>query len=187
MYAGARTNAYGRNNGFTVSYSTSDMVNTFSTFQSVLQSDDAYFVRDNTNVLYGYGYNASHPSRRWDDAPIASNASRDSGIALGSAFVGNLQNGVATFITVTQYDGVVRTQPIQDALNDGNFSSLVSNASYSSTQSVISGSPGGMHITGLSSSWDVAMPYYTSGHTVVMRTPGQLLADVKKWYASTPH
>ncbi len=187
MYASARTNAYGRNNSQTVSYSTTDMINTFSTSQSSLQSDDAYFVRDNTGVLLGYGYQSSNPSRQWDDAPTTGNLSTDTGIAVGSDFVNNLHSGVQTFITVTQYDGVVRTQAIQDALNDGNFSSLVSNASYSSTQSVISGSPGGMHISGPSGMWDVAMPYYTSGHTVVMRTPGQLLADVIKWYLSTPH
>ena len=91
----------------------------------------------------------------------------------GSAFAQNLANGVATFVTVAEYDRLLWTPAIAPALVLA-VSGL--NASY--TQST-----GQMSVNGA----NVTMPTLPGGHSVVMRASQQLFSDVKAWYVANKH
>lgn len=182
MKYSARTDAYGRDEGF----SSSDMVNNFGH----LVTGDNYFVQDNIKVRVGYGGNNQapytpqnpRPARTWDDGI-------NTAVAIGTNFLNNVSVPIRTFITVTKFDSLVWSPSIAYALNDGHFSSLVasSGVAYDPTYATyVTARPGAMTIdfnSGLSST--VTMPTrYESGHTVPMRAPAQLLADVVQWYST---
>jgi choice-of-anchor A domain-containing protein len=201
MYPSFRSLAYGRNNGThcgdgTTSspadaFSSQDMKTAFGKLMSVT---DCYFVIQNDEVHTGYVGAAP-----WDDA----------GDFVGYHFLANLQANVATFITVAQYDQNVWSPAIQEALsdlanpNDPNnpskpnpsgdkyIENLVSSVAYSSSYPTdIAARPGSMAITYKSpvTTVRVTMPTsYLSGHTVSMRAPAALLADVIQWYTDSPH
>jgi hypothetical protein len=116
----------------------------------------------------------------------------DTGLDIGANFLTNVLNGVETFITVTRFDTVVWSPAIADGLSDGNFNQYLSENDGAKYRSDLpAGSrPGGMSIkfNDLYSSVEktIRMPTYISGHTVTMRAPAELLADVMQWYSSLP-
>jgi hypothetical protein len=191
MYLSNRADSYGRAGG----ESPKSMSDVFGQFPA--GSDDSYFVYYNSKVGCGYGcnntppYNTSdnpHPARQWSDYPIPSATwVTDVGLATGSNFVNNVFNGVATFITFGQYDGIIRPPTIAAGLGDGHFSPLVSKAEYKSTVSTGLPRAGGMTLQTASQSTTVPMPMYVAGHTVSMRAPVELRSDVIQWYLSSPH
>ena len=167
LRASARTRAYGRGSGSTVS--TPEMTATFGT----LGSDDSYFLILNSAVLSAY----SSSSRWWLDPNI------------GTSFLNNTVN-VKTFITNARLDMVVWSPAIPPALKT--YSSLVSNSVHDTTTRTGITRPGWIQLTYLPSvvpapsTREIRFPYYAAaGHTVTIRQAAELLADVRQWYAST--
>jgi choice-of-anchor A domain-containing protein len=178
MYSTERSEAYGRGDGS----SSDDMVKAFGALSN---ADDRYFVGLNSNM-----FSREPGVRGWEGDDKAA-------IDLGKAFGVNVLNGVATFITVAKYDWKIWSPGISDGLNaialDQDY---VSGASYSETATHAPYTnlslPGLLTISyqaqRSSVPMYVSMPTaYESGHTVTMRAPGPLLADVMKWYADSPH
>jgi len=154
-----------------------------------LAPGDNYFVPFNAIVGNDYGNATANPA---ESPPNQA----DTGIAIGHAFLGNVINGVATFIAAAAYDTTIHAPSIADALSDGNFSIIVSSAGYSPTLNP-AGLPaersGGMTLysnsTPPTSLGEVTMPTYSSGHSVTMRATAaaNLLKDVMQWYSKFPN
>ena len=168
LHASARTRAYGRGTGTIVD--TPEMTATFGT----LGPGDNYFVTLNTAVALGY----SPTSRWWLDPTI------------GVSFLNDVLS-VNTFITNARLDMVVWAPAIPPAL--AQYTSLVSSSIQDTAPR--SGIPraGWIELNYLPSvtaapfTREVRFPYYAqAGHTVSMRAPADLLADVMQWYANTP-
>ncbi len=182
--------------------STSSMKSTFNSL-TPLAPDDCYFVSWNPTVAAGYP-----GASKWDDL----DPTKSDGYALGAtvayAFLANLYNNVATFITVAEEDQVVWSPSIPEALNNlaspmdpnhptlpnpyavQSIENLVSSVTYNQTASNNPNgplsNPGLMQVNYTSNgiTAKVTMPTgYLSGHTVPMRAPDKLLSDVMQWYA----
>jgi len=168
LYASARTRAYGRGAGTIVN--TPEMTTTFGT----LGPDDNYLLNLNSAVLSGYGSG----SRWWLDPTI------------GVSFLNDVLS-VNTFITNARLDMTVWAPAIPPAL--AQYTSLVSSSVHDTTPRTGIARAGWIDLTFLASvtaaplTREVRFPYYASaGHTVTMRAPAELLADVMQWYANTP-
>jgi choice-of-anchor A domain-containing protein len=200
MQSGSRTLAYGRNgaNGggrcfdgtntgqyasSEVALSTQSMKDAFGQLHSA-DGTDCYFIVLNDQVNYGYA-----KLGEWEDM----------GAMVAGDFLTNVQNRVATFITVAQLDQCIWSPSIADALNDfadpnnsnadQNIESLISSAIYSSTGANGSGVSflGSMTLKKSSALFgSVAMPAYLSGHSVSVRQPAALLQNAMEWYAAHP-
>jgi hypothetical protein len=124
----------------------------------------------------------------------------DMGATVALDFLTNVQNNVATFITVAQLDQVIWSPSIPEALRDygdpnnpnanQSIESLVSSVSYYDKKFDYSdiSLPGYMQISYKSpvTTPKVVMPTaYVSGHTVPMHAPAPLLRDVISWYNDT--
>ncbi len=176
MKASSRTNAYGRNDGTIVQ--SNEMTATFGT----LGPEDNYFLRDNNNVFSGF-----KTARQWN--------STGAGLISGTAFVNNLHNGVSTFLTVSQHDTIVWSPQIPLGMaylqqQNPTFAMLISGVGYDPMARTVLPRPGTMSLTYTSNTDQrvVTMPhYYDAGHSVTIRGSTDLLADVLKWYPSTPH
>ena len=180
MKASSRKAAYGRGTADGTVISAPNMNVTFG----VLNAEDNYFVTLNDWVLNGY------PDARQFD-------SEGAGLLNATSFANNLHNGVFTFISVAKHDANVWTPEIPVAIealrqqNPQTFGQLVFKIAYDPSANNGLARPGSMSLwynaTG-SDSRLVTMPHaYESGHTIPMRDPGSLLADVKQWYNNTPH
>jgi hypothetical protein len=139
-----------------------------------LGSDDNYFLILNTNVLSYYDGTA----RTWHDRTI------------GESFVNDVIY-VNTFITNAGLDMMVYTPAIAPALLD--YTNLIASSVLDSATRTGFERAGWIEIgyaQGVISSPSTREirfpPYALSGHTVTMREPDHLLADVMQWYASTP-
>jgi len=196
MHSIYRQLAYGRNEGG-CGNGTGSEVNAFSTqsmigaFGALGSATDCYFIVLNDPVHDGYP-----GASDWEQA----------GDTVGYYFLGNIQNKVASFITVAQYDQEIWTPAIAQALydladpNDPNnpsspnpnadpdIENLVSNVYYNPIyQTSVSARRGSMAITykSLATPVQVTMPTsYPSGHSVTIRDPNDLLTDVMQWYAA---
>jgi len=205
MKAESRKYAYGRNGYFVQdgrnnageppcdnggnrdadAFSTSSMsaTNAFGPLQS-WDGTDCYFITQNDAVGLGYSRNLE-----WDFM----------GAKVPLDFLTNVQNNVATFITVAQLDQAIWSPSIPEALSDyanpanpnadQSIESLVSGALFYGTPAYSNISlPGYMQISYKSpvTTSKVVMPTaYLSGHSVSMRVPAALLQDVMSWYADT--
>ena len=190
MKAANRTDAYGREDGT----SSTDMVLAFG---DLLSNTDSYFVQQNSDVFCGYyGCGAPAPTpkqpwtplnhaRQWDDYPPYG---PDTGADTGADFLNNVLNGTAAFITVAKYDAVIESPSAASGLDDvcSAGQSVVYNAT---TPTDIPARPGAALITySATQKQSVTMPTsYNSGHTVSMRAPADLLADVLQWYTDSTH
>jgi hypothetical protein len=180
------------------------MANTFNDAGMTLNADGNYFVLHNSLVSPGYGchpeFNSQNVevcqgtvSRQSDESVPKSDPcgiqTKPTGFALGNNFLTNLQNGVNTFIAVTQWDHIIWSSSIALGFtNDygyadanGNpeicpspFTSVVTTATrYDPTIRTGLSLAGAMEIFYTSSNVPkatVAMPTaYPSGHTVVFR------------------
>jgi hypothetical protein len=168
MYASARTKAYGRSpaNGVTAP----DLVATFGT----LDTTDTYFMQLNPAVLSGY----SSSSRFWMDPN------------LGISFLGDVAY-VDTFITDARLDMVVWSPSIPPSFLD--YPTIISGVNFDMSARTGVDRPGWIEMVyqpGVapgSSGREIRFPYYaTAGHSVSMKEPAQLLADVMAWYQQTP-
>jgi hypothetical protein len=149
------------------------------TFFGSLATEDNYFLIHNIDVGNGYVVSTTPNivySRSW----------YNSGPSIGSAFLDVLQN-VTTLITNAKFDTSIWTPAIPQAFTDPVFAGLISSVVYSPSQANGLDRPGLVTITYASNTKRVfPLPLYTSGHSVSMRAPADLLADVKKWYVSPP-
>jgi hypothetical protein len=191
MQANDRKFAYGRSNYGTCddgthrdldAFSTQSMIDSFGKLQSV-DGTDCYFIALNDQV--NAGYPGAIP--QWEFL----------GNMVGLDFLTNVQNNVATFITVAQLDQVIWSPSIADALSafadptdpnaDPNIENLISSATYNEkgSNSGVSFS-GSMTIRYKSSvpTGIVTMPAYLSGHSVPMRAPAALLRNGRDWYTA---
>ncbi len=116
------------------------------------------------------------------------------GLTSATDYVNQIKNGVSTFVTTADFDANVHSPAIPYAIaffrqNNATFGSLVSGVSYEKTDVTGLARPGDSFITYADGTQkQVYMPFsYASGHTIVMRQPAQLLADVSQWYQQTPH
>jgi choice-of-anchor A domain-containing protein len=182
MHSSYRTLAYGRSDGF----NTASMQAAFDSDGIPLGTTDSYFVIRNDSVSNGY---AGAPD--WESA----------GTRIGNYFLSNVATNVHAFITVAQYDLVVWSPAIAQALNDladpNDTNNPWSSVLYTSTtKNGIVDRPGAMAITRKSPAptLSVTMPgFYQSGHVVTMggHDPSKgghdvemataLLADVMSW------
>jgi choice-of-anchor A domain-containing protein len=190
MYGRSRQNAYGRLSGDTVA--TPEMYSTFGS----LGPDDRYYLlfNDEANTPYPSA-SAWHSSGR--------NAYHT------AVFLNRLFNGVSTFITVTKHDTVVWSPDIRYAIENVRLADPVTFAAVKSTSYQPTGNNPFLYPPGTSrprqgymqfdvgpaspptappdSSYYVTTPgLYDSGHTVPIRAPAELLADVMDFYARTP-
>jgi hypothetical protein len=93
-------------------------------------------------------------------------------------------------ITAATYDATIWSPSIAAALGDGSFKAVTLGAGYQKTYATdLTSRPGAMGIDSVSGLPQIVvpMPTYNSGHTVVMRDPASLLADVIQWYSDSPH
>jgi hypothetical protein len=174
----ARTRAYGRASGEIIAAPEMDAL--FGT----LDPGDNYFL--SLNQAAGVPYSGANS---W--------ASPGVGLLHATDFVNHLRKNVATFITVTKFDRVVYTPDIPYAFGfyqgtEPTFASLIAAIRYSQSDVVVPGIPRpgfmGVDYAQPVESRSVVMPFrYNSGHSVTMRAPAELLADVTKWYQFTPH
>ncbi len=120
------------------------------------------------------------------------------GLIGATAFANNLHNGVATFITATKFDLVVYTPEIPYGVAQlifdnpsSSLSSLVSSVSYDPLGVTGLPRPGTMGLSyqpaGATSSVITMPHFYSSGHSMTMRAPADLLTDVRQWYNNSPH
>jgi choice-of-anchor A domain-containing protein len=194
MRSSERQQAYGRKIGI----SSQAMKDNFN-WGLPLSTEDSYFVTMSyvVETRYGNVYKDNkppyteqnpHPARMWADYPNDIYPwETNTSIPIGKAFLNNLFNQVETFITVTKYDAQIWTPAIEYALNNGSYTEYLGSADYMSDYVTdIKNRPGAMSIdynaSYSSASRVVTMPFYESGHTVPMRTPAELLADVMEWY-----
>ena len=168
LYASARTKAYGRSGGTIIS--TPEMTKTFG----ALTSDDNYLLALNTAVTSSYG----GTGRTWIDS------------AIGGNFLADLVH-VNTFITNAKYDMVVWTPAIAPGL--ASFTGTVSSAVIDSAPRTGITRPGWIKVTyapdviPAPTTREIRLPTYgNAGHTVSIRDPANLLADVMQWYANSP-
>jgi choice-of-anchor A domain-containing protein len=152
-----------------------------------LNNDDNYLVLVNHTVSEPYGSCGSQTctpptANRWNTSGV--------GVTTGKAFANNVRNGVKTFITVAQYDAVIWSPSIPLAINGR--SPVV--ADYAPTEAnVCSSNNNGLRPGVMSLMYDsypnghvenITMPTaYSAGHTIPMRAPAELLADVSTWYS----
>ncbi|HEY6476241.1 MAG TPA: hypothetical protein VI456_06630, partial [Polyangia bacterium] len=168
MYASARTQAYGRNPGGGIA--APDLVSKFG----ALDANDTYFMLLNEQVTPGY----SSTSRYWTDPTI------------GVSFLDDVAY-VDTFITDARLDAVVWAPSIPASFQD--YPTIVSGATVDMTPRSGFDRAGWIEVTyqpgvaPTSSIREIRFPYYaTAGHSVSMKEPGPLLADVMQWYAASP-
>ena len=166
LHAYARTHAYGRGEGIIVS--APEMTATFG----ALGADDSYFLIRNT--VAGSSYNGV--SRWWTDS------------AIGVSFLNDVVYA-KTFITDARLDMDVWAPAIPLAL--GEYPSLVSSSVYDAVARTGITRAGWIRLDYLPSvasnptTREIRFPSYaTAGHTVTMRAPGELLADVVQWYSN---
>jgi hypothetical protein len=167
MYASARTQAYGRNPASGTP--APDLVAKFGT----LDANDTYFIQLNGQVTSGY----SSTSRYWMDPTI------------GVSFLDDVAY-VDTFITNARLDMVVWAPSIPASFQD--YPTIVSGATVDMTPRSGFDRPGWIElvyqpgVAPTSSAREIRFPYYAGGgHSVSMREPGPLLADVMQWYAAS--
>jgi hypothetical protein len=167
MHASARTNAYGRSPS--LGLAAPDLVATFGT----LNSNDTYFILLNTLVENGY----SSTSRYWMDPSI------------GISFLDDVVY-VDTFITNARLDMVVWAPAIPTALED--YTNIVTGVTVDMTPQTGFDRPGWIEVAyqaGLApplGTREIRFPSYTTGgHSVSMKAPAPLLADVTQWYGQT--
>jgi len=174
MKASARTTAYGRNDGTIVAAPELDSL--FGTIPP--GSEDNYFLEDNQAVLDGYPGTAA-----WDDAAQSQ--------ADAIAFSNHLHNGVSTFMTAARFDLVVWAPEIPYSVATFAASVLPGGVVYNQTWNTGLPRPGAFWLRYTADGVDqrmITMPhFYESGHSVSMRAPAALLADVTQWYNSSPH
>jgi hypothetical protein len=194
MMARSRTKAYGRDwEAFEV-VDTQPMVDWFG----ALQGTDGYFVTENSRVFDGYG--CARPDRNSDCAGTASRqwSSSGSGYAIGTDFLESVSRGVATFITVSTYDGAIWTPSIEMAIGaalqqsgSNTLKDLLSSIDYDPNgANFLSSRPGLLTVSYRSPvvTKKVMMPTsYNSGHSVSLRAPDQLLPDVMTFYSKWSH
>ena len=190
MKASARIYAYGRDTGSVIQDNQTDMSNA-SNFGALQSPTDRYFVILNDEVNVGYS-----GAEDWEEA----------GGRVGDDFLLNVQAGVGTFITVAQYDQVIWSPAIPEALESlanpppgsigfQDIENLVSSVTYDGSHNTGLARSGRMSIVYKSPSATLypAMPgKYLAGHVVTMgghaipagATSGSaaLLADVMNWY-----
>jgi choice-of-anchor A domain-containing protein len=176
MKATARTAAYGRNDGTIVP--APDMTATFG----VLGAEDNYFVAGNQAVLDGYpGAGAWH---------------HDSRALIGAiGFANHLRNGVSTFMTAARFDLVVWGPSIPYAIANLRETApslgAILQGPVAYDQAAVTGlpRPGAFWLNYTAPDQRmVTMPhFYQAGHSVTMRAPTELLADVALWYNNSPH
>jgi hypothetical protein len=167
LYASARRTAYGRTSGTITS--TPELTTTFG----ALASDDNYFVVLNTSATGPF----SSSARNWHDS------------AIGLNFLSDLVY-VDTFITNAKYDMVVWTPAIAPGL--ASFTSTVASAVIDTAPRMgitrlgwitVTYQPG---VIPAPATREIRLPSYSSaGHTVSIRDPANLLADVMQWYSSS--
>jgi len=191
MYARSRLNAYGRLNGDVV-----DTVEMYNNFGHALAPEDRYY------LLYNSDAHIPYPSASaWSD-----NARNNYHAAV---FLNRVMNGVSTFITVAKHDTVIYSPDIRYAIenvrlaNPGTFGSIKLTSYtpgfdnpllYPPTNSrprhgymYFAVGPASPLDAPPNQSFYVTTPgIYDSGHTVSIRAPAELLADVKDFYARTP-
>jgi len=190
MYGRSRQNAYGRLSGDTVA--TPDMYSTFGS----LGPNDRYY------LLFNDEANTPYPS-----ASAWYSNSRNSRHA--AIFLNRLFNGVSTFITVAKHDTVIYTPDIRYAIEnvrlaDTSTFAVLKLTSYTPTfdnpllypptnsrprhgYMFFATGPASPLDAPPNQSFFVTTPgLYDSGHTVSIRAPAELLADVKDFYARTP-
>jgi hypothetical protein len=146
------------------------MTATFGT----LGPDDNYFLTLNSAVLAGYGSG----SRWWLDPTI------------GVSFLNDVLS-VNTFITNARLDMAVWAPAIPPAL--AQYTGLVSSSLQDTAPRTGVVRAGWIELNYLPSvtaapfTREVRFPFYAqAGHTVTIRAPAELLADVMQWYSSTP-
>jgi hypothetical protein len=170
MKASARSTAYGRTDGAIVP--APDMTAVFG----ALGPEDNYFLQDNQAVLEGY------PGASPWDAQSQSDA---------ISFANHLHNGVTTFMTAGKFDLVVWAPEIPYSIAAYAGSVLLGGVSYNQMFNTGLPRPGAFWLNYTADATDnrmVTMPhFYQSGHSVTMRAPAALLADVMAWYNSSPH
>jgi hypothetical protein len=156
-----------------------------------LGPEDSYFVTHNSEV-----YGAYSGARRWDSV--------GAGILSALPFTREAQAGVRFFITHAIHDAVVYSPEIPKTLNDLTWGSVSSDLNrtidpHPELQALISGAEhlpdyqlgfsrlGAMNILGHTPAEDILipMPQYVAGHSVSMRAPAELKADIRIWLART--
>jgi choice-of-anchor A domain-containing protein len=166
--ASARTNAYGRSNGTIIS------APEFTAAFGTLGASDTYLISQNSDVQVGY-LDANGRSRDWFSA----------GLAIGNNFLANVTN-VTSFITYGLFDTVIWGPAIAVAAGDGSFSNLIATSAIDQVPRTGIVRPGWIELGYQSGAKkEIRFPTYSSGHTVSMRQPSQLLADVTQWYTAT--
>ncbi len=182
----SRTKAYGRGTGDGDVISAPSLSVAFGT----LNAEDNYYLTQNEWVEQGYASGTPNAARTW---PIPG-----SGLIDATAFANNVHNGVSTFITATKFDLIVYTPEIPYGIAhlifdnpSSTLSALVSSVNYNPLGVTGLPRPGTMSFSyqpsGATNSVITMPQFYSSGHSVTMRAPAELLADVKQWYNTSPH
>jgi choice-of-anchor A domain-containing protein len=170
MKATSRTNAYGRNQGDIVP--SPDMTAVFGALPS---AEDNYFLSFNDAVNDGFPGAGS-----WSDSGPS--------LRTATSFANHLHNGVTTFITAAKFDLVIKSAEIPFGINQLGF--LGGGVGYDQAFPTGLPRPGAFSLfydAALTDGRTVTMPHvYNSGHGVTMRTPIDLLSDVKQWYNASP-
>ncbi len=185
MYSSQRTAAYGRwypENPDLVE-KVLDPIGLEQVFGSLLSPDDTYLVKLNHSMRVSWCWGVS---RDWDDPDVGVSEEH------GSAFLNSLLN-VSTFITDAAFDPVIYTPSIVLALEklrmeDPNVDSLVDGFIIDDGWSdLIPDRPGRVSVIYKDGSIrDILTPHmYESGHSVTIRAPAELFADVREWYQDT--
>jgi hypothetical protein len=159
-----------------------EMSDYFGTLDS---SEDAYFWVQNGRVNTVYGSGTTDQARNWS-TPGAGQIS-------GAAFGDNLLQGVATFITYAEYDGVIYPPSIANAINDTPAFGTDAHYDASAANDIGDSSRPGMISLFVQpqTPLHVTMPHYFSGHSVPMHeapSPGpahQLREDARRWIFNT--
>jgi len=191
MYARSRQNAYGRLTGDIVA--TPEM---YSTFGSQLAPEDRYY------LLYNDTAHVAYPS-------ASSWFSNGRSAYHAVVFLNRMFEGVSTFITVAKHDTVIYSPDILYAIENVRLADTTTFASLKATSYNPTFDNPLLYPPGTSrprhgymffaigpasplnappnQSFYVTTPgMYDSGHTVSIRAPAELLADVKDFYARTP-
>ena len=155
-------------------------------FKTLDSTQDTYFiVNNNPRIGRPYGRGTNTEARNWD--------SSGAGQICGTAFLHNLYQGVATFITNAEYDGAVYPPSIADAINTPVFPSYDALYEASAANDIGDSSrPGRIFVFALPQTpLYITMPHYFSGHSVPMHeapSPGpahQLREDARRWISNT--
>jgi hypothetical protein len=147
---------------------------------------DSYFWVQNGNVATRYGNTTGPDAARTWYTPGA-------GQICGLAFLDNLFQGVATFITYAEYDGMIYPPSIADAFNHSVFATLGYYEASASNDIGDSTRPGRIALVMQPNNFllHVTMPHYLAGHSVPMHEASgagqahQLREDARRWLINT--